>query len=213
MRIPLHTHIYASDASSHSHLSAKSHTWTPVNSGFKRFFALKIAKFSLKSAERAATRAWQTNSEPGRRHGRKYSHFGAAGCPERRAARRRGDPHGRPGLTSKNWTGLTLTLTPPNGSHTHISHPGPPLPPCRMAPSSCQHLDLPERPEMLDTLLFSIKRDARNLAGRAQKLPPARLLLPSGWYDRAKLRSSWRIIATVLASRETDSRFSAYAAT
>ncbi len=110
-------------------------------------------------------------------------------------------------------TGLTLTLTPPNGSHTHISHPGPPLPPCRMAPSSCQHLDLPERPEMLDTLLFSIKRDARNLAGRAQKLPPARLLLPSGWYDRAKLRSSWRIIATVLASRETDSRFSAYAAT
>jgi len=110
-------------------------------------------------------------------------------------------------------TGLTLTLTPPNGSHTHISHPGPPLPPCRMAPSSCQHLDLPERPEMLDTLLFSIKRDARNLAERAQKLPPARLLLPSGWYDRAKLRSSWRIIATVLASRETDSRFSAYAAT
>ena len=110
-------------------------------------------------------------------------------------------------------TGLTLTLTPPNGSHTHISHPGPPLPPCRMDPSSCQHLDLPERPEMLDTLLFSIKRDARNLAGRAQKLPPARLLLPSGWYDRAKLRSSWRIIATVLASRETDSRFSAYAAT
>ena len=110
-------------------------------------------------------------------------------------------------------TGLTLTLTPPNGSHTHISHPDPPLPPCRMAPSSCQHLDLPERPEMLDTLLFSIKRDARNLAGRAQKLPPARLLLPSGWYDRAKLRSSWRIIATVLASRETDSRFSAYAAT
>ena len=107
-------------------------------------------------------------------------------------------------------TGLTLTLTPPNGSHTHISHPGPPLPPCRMAPSSCQHLDLPERPEMLDTLLFSIKRDARNLAGRAQKLPPARLL---PWYDRAKLRSSWRIIATVLASRETDSRFSAYAAT
>ena len=90
-------------------------------------------------------------------------------------------------------TGLTLTLTPPNGSHTHISHPGPPLPPCRMAPSSCQHLDLPERPEMLDTLLFSIKRDARNLAERAQKLPPARLLLPSGWYDRAKLRSSWRI--------------------
>ena len=110
-------------------------------------------------------------------------------------------------------TGLTLTLTPPNGSHTHISHPGPPLPPCRMAPSSCQHLDLPERPETLDTLLFSIKRDARNLAERAQKLPPARLLLPSGWYDRAKLRSSWRIIATVLASRETDSRFSAYAAT
>ena len=107
-------------------------------------------------------------------------------------------------------TGLTLTLTPPNGSHTHISHPGPPLPPCRMAPSSCQHLDLPERPEMLDTLLFSIKKDARNLAGRAQKLPPARLL---PWYDRAKLRSSWRIIATVLASRETDSRFSAYAAT
>ena len=110
-------------------------------------------------------------------------------------------------------TGLTLTLTPPNRSHTHISHPDPPLPPCRMAPSSCQHLDLPERPGMLDTLLFSIKRDARNLAGRAQKLPPARLLLPSGWYDRAKLRSSWRIIATVLASRETDSRFSAYAAT
>ena len=24
-------------------------------------------------------------------------------------------------------TGLTLTLTPPNGSHTHISHPGLPL--------------------------------------------------------------------------------------
>ena len=107
-------------------------------------------------------------------------------------------------------TGLTLTLTPPNGSHTHISHPGPPLPPCRMAPSSCQHLDLPERPEMLDTLLFSIKRDARNLAGRAQKLPPARLL---PCYDRARLRSSWRIIATVSASRETDSRFLAHAAT
>ena len=136
--------------------------------------------------------------------------FGAAGCPARRAGATRTVARVSHLRTA---TGLTLTLTPPNGSHTHISHPGPPLPPCRMAPSSCQHLDLPERPEMLDTLLFSIKRDARNLAGRAQKLPPARLLLPSGWYDRAKLRSSWRIIATVLASRETDSRFSAYAAT
>ena len=128
-------------------------------------------------------------------------------------ARRRGDPHGRPGLTSKNCDrSHTHTYTSKRVSHSHLT-PWSPLPPCRMAPSSCQHLDLPERPETLDTLLFSIKRDARNLAERAQKLPPARLLLPSGWYDRAKLRSSWRIIATVLASRETDSRFSAYAAT
>ena len=87
-------------------------------------------------------------------------------------------------------------------------------------------LGLPERPEMRDTLLFSIKKDARSakiqlqsnpppsyaqtLAGRAQKLPSARLL---SWYDRAKLRSSWRIVVAVLASRETNSRFSAYAAT
>ena len=76
--------------------------------------------------------------------------------------------------------------------------------------SRCITWALPERPEMLDTLLFSIKRDARNLAGRAQKLPPARLL---PCYDRARLRSSWRIIATVSASRETDSRFLAHAAT
>ena len=126
VRIRLHTHIYASDASSHSHLSAKSHTWTPVNSGFKRFFALKIAKFSLKSAKRAATRAWQTNSEPGRRHGRKYSHFGAAGCPAQRGAEATRTVARVSHLTA---TGLTLTLTPPNGSHTHISHPRPP--PCR----------------------------------------------------------------------------------
>ena len=79
--------------------------------------------------------------------------------------------------------------------------------------SRCITWALPERPEMLDTLLFSIKRDARNLAERAQKLPPARLLLPSGWYDRAKLRSSWRIVVAVLASRETDSRFSQRRAT
>ena len=66
--------------------------------------------------------------------------------------------------------------------------------------SRCITWALPERPEMLDTLLFSIKRDARNLAGRAQKLPPARLL---PCYDRARLRSSWRIIATfeVLGAR------------
>ena len=87
-------------------------------------------------------------------------------------------------------------------------------------------LGVPERPGMRDTLLFSIKKDARSakiqlqsnpppsyaqtLAGRAQKLPSARLL---SWYDRAKLRSSWRIVVAVLASRETNSRFSAYAAT
>ena len=111
-------------------------------------------------------------------------------------------------------TGLTLTLTPPNGSHTHISHPGPPLPPCRMAPSSCQHLDpplphltclrerpnlhmgtrtmrgwprawavsytqsrcitwaLPERPEMLDTLLFSIKKTHEISPGVRRSCPP-----------------------------------------
>ena len=121
VRIPLHTHIYASDASSHSHLSAKSHTWTPVNSGFKRFFALKIAKFSLKSAERAATRAWQTNSEPGR-HGRKYSHFRAASSPAPARRRRAGDPHGRPGLTSENCDrSHTHTYTSKPVSHSHLT--------------------------------------------------------------------------------------------
>ena len=75
------------------------------------------------------------------------------------------------------------------------------------------HLGSARAPGNAGYSAFQHKKDARNLAGRAQKLPPARLLLPSGWYDRAKLRSSWRIIATVLASRETDSRFSAYAAT
>jgi len=35
-----------------------------------------------------------------------------------------------------------------------------------------------------------------NLAGRAQKLPSARLL---SWYDRAKLRSSWRIVVAVFS--------------
>ena len=54
---------------------------------------------------------------------------------------------------------------------------------------------------------------AQNLAaGRAQnlELPSAWLL---SWYDRAKLRSSWRIVVAVLASRETDSRFSQRRAT
>ena len=83
----------------------------------------------------------------------------------------------------------------------------------------------PERPEMRDTRLSAYKRThvaprssyrriptfvRTNLAGRAQKLPSAR---PLSWYDRAKLRSSWLIVVAVLASRETDSRFSAYAAT
>ena len=127
VRIRLHTHIYASDASSHSHLSAKSHTWTPVNSGFKRFFFLKIAKFSLKSAKRAATRAWQTNSEPGR-HGRKYSHFRAASSPRRRGAAAPATRTVARVSHLRTATGLTLTLTPPNRSHTHISHPR--CPPC-----------------------------------------------------------------------------------
>ena len=42
---------------SNSHLSAKSHIWKYFRV-FGDFFCLKIAKFSLKSAERAATRAW-----------------------------------------------------------------------------------------------------------------------------------------------------------
>ena len=68
----------------------------------------------------------------------------------------------------------------------------------------------PERPEMRDTRLSAYKRThvaprssyrriptfvRTNLAGRAQKLPSARLL---SWYDRAKLRSSWLIVVAVL---------------
>ena len=78
---------------------------------------------------------------------------------------------------------------------------------------------------MRDTLLFSIKKDARSAKIQLQSNPhlrthkispgvrrscPPRLL---SWYDRAKLRSSWLIVVAVLAPRETDSRFSAYAAT
>ena len=37
----------------------------------------EIAKFSLKSVKRAATRAWQTTAEPGRRQGRKYIYLRA----------------------------------------------------------------------------------------------------------------------------------------
>ena len=72
------------------------------------------------------------------------------------------------------------------------------------------HLGSARAPGNAGYSAFQHKKDARNLAGRAQKLPPARLL---PCYDRARLRSSWRIIATVLASRETDSRFLAHAAT
>ena len=75
---------------------------------------------------------------------------------------------------------------------------------------------------MRGTLLFSIKKDARSAKiqlqsnphlrthkispGVRRSCPSARLL---SWYDRAKLRSSWLIVVAVLASRETDSRFSA----
>ena len=72
------------------------------------------------------------------------------------------------------------------------------------------HLGSARAPGNAGYSAFQHKKDARNLAGRAQKLPPARLL---PCYDRARLRSSWRIIATVSASRETDSRFLAHAAT
>ncbi len=62
------------------------------------------------------------------------------------------------------------------------------------------HLGSARAPGNAGYSAFQHKKDARNLAGRAQKLPPARLL---PCYDRARLRSSWRIIATfeVLGAR------------
>ena len=96
------------------------------------------------------------------------SHFRAASCPP--ARRRAGDPHGRPGLTRQPARSHTHTYTRPA---PHRPHPVP-LPPAGW-PFKLPALDLPERP-CRDTLLFSIKRDAKT-AERA-RAAPARLLLP-----------------------------------
>ena len=84
---------------------------------------------------------------------------------------------------------------------------------------------LPERPEMLDTLLFSIKKDARSAKIQLQANPHLRTHESRRACAEAALRAAAILVrpgeATVilayrsgrLASRETDSRFSAYAAT
>ena len=80
-------------------------------------------------------------------------------------------------------------------------------------------LGLPERPEMRDTPLFSIKKDARsakiqlqsnphlvrkNLAGRAQ----AALRAAANLVRPGESTVILAYLVAVLASRETDSRFS-----
>ena len=72
-------------------------------------FCLKIAKFSLKSAKRAATRAWQATAEPGRRQGRKYSYLGSLTLKKNTGARSNSNSNLR------SATGLKLKLTPPTG--------------------------------------------------------------------------------------------------
>ena len=108
---------------------------------------------------------------------------------------------------------LRLTSCLRKGQYTH-GHPHDARLAARLGriiySKQVHHLGSARAPGNAGYSAFQHKKDARNLAGRAQKLPPARLL---PCYDRARLRSSWRIIATISASRETDSRFLAHAAT
>ena len=114
-------------------------------------------------------------------------------------AARRGDPHGRPGLTSKNCDrSHTHTYTSKRVSHSHLTPWSPPSP-LPDGPFKLPALGPARAPGNAGYSAFQHKK-RRTKSRRA--CAEAALRAAATLYDRAKLRSSGRIVVSVLASRD-----------